>query len=140
MVACLVDRTFEDHFGMAICYHCRGGIRYNGTQCVVCLDRGEIPKCHNKEICPHAESGNLAVARLVESGMTIGKKRARLDIPDEPETVKLLAQRLEGFANDDSELKKIGAVSVFKKTAEMARKWANRSPLERLAEAGLELD
>ena len=49
----LVDRTFKDHFS----------------------------KCSLEERdCSHYRSGNMGVARLVEAGITVGKKRGFLDV------------------------------------------------------------
>jgi len=37
-------------------------------------------RCADDPDCCHIESGNLAVARIVEAGIKIGKKRATLDL------------------------------------------------------------
>ena len=118
MVDLLVDRTFKDHF----------------------LNR----RCSEWASCSHTDSRSIEVARLVESGMTIGAKRAHLDIPSEEldvkfPTAKVLAERLLAFAHH-KDVKKVGATTVFLQTAEIARNYAKRSPLERLAECGADLD
>lgn len=116
MVELLVDKTLQDHYKR-------------------CFSTTGAPFFDEEVGCHHMESGNLAVARLVESGIKISKKRAYLDIPDDPEVVKHLSDRLESFARRAKT-----AQSAFLRVAEVAHKWAHRSPLERLAEAGLELD
>jgi hypothetical protein len=118
MVELLVDRTLNDHYGQ----------REKGSE------RPGV-KCPDPDDCRHVESGSLAVARLIEANITIGKKRARLDIPDDPEVVKIMAERLRNFAG---RAKLAGA--AFCRVADVAVAWASRSPLHRLAEAGLELD
>jgi len=94
--------------------------------------------------CCHGNNGELAVARLVEAGMYIGKRRAHLDIPDEPENAKLLAENLDYWSQATTWPNGPPHVGrharVFQRVAEAARNWARRSPLERLAEAALELD
>ena len=111
VVELLVDRTLNDH----------------AEKCLKTSLSGQI--------CIHAESGTLAVARLVEANIVIGKRRARLDIPDDPALALRLSERLLGFCTMAS-----NAGIAFRRLGNDAHAWATRSPLERLAEAGLELD
>jgi hypothetical protein len=129
----LVDRTLNDHFGLVDCTCTINSVAR--PDCAFCNGTGELPKCQDKDACYHVESGSLAVARLVESGLRVSKKRAYLDIPDDPETVKILADRLKGFSERAGR-----SGTAFLRIAKQAASWAARGPLERLAEAGLELD
>lgn len=136
----LVDATLEDHYKIVECLYCKHrGRRFD---CEVCGGKGKHQACDKR--CWHEHS--LPVARLLASKLTVGVKRARLDIPDDPPLAKLLAKVIWDciVASDTNNLREGRLSGVqrreFKKTATVAEKWAARSPLERLAEAGLELD
>jgi len=91
--------------------------------------------CGGRGDCGHATSGTLPAARVIESGMHIGKRRAHLDIPDDPDLAEIISARLVGFSSVVGR-----AGPAFRRIAEEVLAWAHRSPLHRLAEAGLELD
>lgn len=115
MVELLADKTFTDHFSK-----CGDDVRRN------------IP-------CRHEESGSLGVARMLASNMTISEKKrckAHLDLPDDPDLVRHFVTRIYQFADHIDK----NTSRAFKRVAKVADRWANRGPLERLAEAGLELD
>lgn len=86
-------------------------------------------QCDSEADCIHILSGSLAVARMLESAIHIGKKRARVDLPDAPETIRLLVKRLRLFAPNVA-----WAGKAFERIADEAEAWAARGPLERLAE------
>jgi hypothetical protein len=83
----------------------------------------------DKPTCIHTESGSLDVARMLEPAIHIGKRRARLDLPDNPRLIKILVKRLRAFAKHIA-----WAGKAFNRIADEAEVWAARSPLERLAE------
>jgi len=119
LIEYLVDRPFKDHYAK--------------------LDTG----CSVRP-CVHEESGSLNVARVLESGFTLGKRRAHLDVPDDSEMVKVLVGRMVMFTDTFrwSQPTKYASRSVgaIRKMAKDLLKWSNRTPLERLAEAGIDLD
>ena len=88
-----------------------------------------------KDECRHVKSGNLAVARLIESRLQVSSHRAHIDIPDDPQLAQSLARRLRDFSASAA-----WARTALICIADTADAWARRSNLERLAEAGLELD
>lgn len=108
----LVDLTFTEHYQK-------------------CFDRGK-----ERAGCYHS----LDVARMVAPALKIGARRATLDLPDDPELVRKFVDRLRGFIQNatDTEVKKHRVALAI--LADEAFAWATRSPLHRLAEAGLELD
>jgi len=85
--------------------------------------------------CRHIDTGSLGVARLIESKLTISEHRAHLDIPDDPTLARVIAVFLRDFSQTAS-----WAKPALQRIADEADAWARRSPLEKLAEAGLELD
>lgn len=114
----LVDKTFNDH----------------------------LKKCWNSEDCCHIESGNLAVARLVEVGITVGKKRGYLDIQcpyslsDPKGHVKALAHmayRLSAFAKTE---KNPRTRTVMERVAEEIDNYAHRNAMEIIAEQVVDVD
>ncbi len=124
MVEQLVDKTFKDH----------------------------QLKCWDKEAqrfdpeCPHQVRGTLQVARLVESNMTIGVKRARLDIPcpyakgdadKQIDTLCLLAIRLRAFGERLSHKQ---CRNAWLLAAEDVEAYAMRNAMEVLAEAVVDRD
>jgi len=116
----LVDKTFNDHY----------------------------KKCVGKEFepdCSHLESGSLFVARLVEAGINIGKKRATLDLtcphstndPDgHTQTLLAFVWRLRQFS---LKMKKQTRTACFR-VAEIAEDYAKRNAMEVLAEAVVDVD
>ena len=116
---CLVDKTFNDHFG---------------------------GKCGDESPCKHERSGTLAVARLVESAIRIGEKRATLDIPDPYCTpdyevtirvLKQLAERVRQFAGS-SVVTKNQQKNALTRLAEEIQSYAERNPLMVLADIAAE--
>ena len=112
----LVDKTFEDHFTKK--------------------------KCAPDEVCGHVESGTLSVARTIEAGIKVGKKRATLDLacpyslPEPHKQVRLLkhiAQRLEDF----SKTEKRQLHTACARIVEEVRKYADRNAMQVIAEAAL---
>jgi len=116
----LVDKTFNDHF--------------TKNKCV--LDPGCLT------MCSHEESGTLLVARTVEAGIKVGKKRATLDLacpyslPEPHKQVWLLkhiAQRIEAFSKDEKRQLRSACVRIV----EEIRKYADRNAMQVIAEAAL---
>jgi len=85
--------------------------------------------------CRHMLTGSLEVARLVESKLTIASHRAHIDIPDDPVIARVTAAIFRDFSQTAS-----WAKPALQRIADEVDAWARRSPLEKLAEAGLELD
>lgn len=125
---------------------------YEMVDCIACMDsesgecelgcvNGRFQPC--AYFCPHALA--FPIARMVENGITIGKKRARLDLPDEPELVEHFADALEEIVSIELTMAPIVqeisdyTLKEFKRVVEVARSWARRGPLERLAEAGADI-
>jgi hypothetical protein len=108
--ALLVDRTFKDHYEK--------------------LDSG----CSVRP-CYHETSRSLDVARLVESGLVIGKRRAHLDVEDNPELVQALSNRIEQFVSAGFFARR--STGALRRVMYELSRWSERSPLERLAEAGI---
>jgi hypothetical protein len=118
----VVDKTLKDHY----------------KKCV--------PHLHFPEdiVCSHVGSGNLDVARAVESGIKVGKKRATLDLqcpyslPDPTRQIillKMIAMRISNFS-------KIGGLSMqVRKACERVVSeiydYAHRNAMEVLAESAL---
>jgi hypothetical protein len=111
----VVDSTFDDHYA----------------------------KCADDPDCHHIESGNLDVAREVEAGIKIGKKRATLDLAcpysqsDPPKQAKLLenvANRIFSFADGAKKRQLIAACTRVAREIEI---YAHRNAMEVLAEASL---
>ena len=95
--------------------------------------------------CTHVESGSLFVARLVEAGLKIGKKRATLDLTcpystNDPEghiqTLHVFCWRLREFAKP---MKAQTRTACFR-IAEIAENYAERNAMEVLAEAVVDVD
>jgi hypothetical protein len=113
---CLVDKTFKDHY-------------YPGNKCA------DDPNCRHV--------GTLPIARLIEAGLKIGKKRATLDIPDpyctgdSPGVIKLLkstAGRVRQFADAQKRQQK----NAFERLADEIEAFADRNPLMVLADIAAE--
>lgn len=117
----LVDRTFKDHF----------------------------EKCDpDNDECRHHESGTIHVARFVEPNLTVGKKRAYLDVPcpwltkKEPEEfIELLdhvAERLRSFTKQHG--KNSRTQGVLYGIAQEIEDYAHRNAMEILAEQAVDVD
>jgi len=120
----LVDKTFKDH--QAKCWSADAG----------CFDPA----------CGHAVRGTLQVARLIEAQITIGVKRARLDIPcphargdadEQIKTLNLLAIRLRDFG---ARLSHKQNRLAWLAAADQVEAYANRNAMEVLAEAVVDRD
>ena len=121
----LVDKTFADHFKK-------------------CMD---APNDGKMRYCSHEGSRSLFVARLIEAQITIGVKRARLDIPcpyasgdseDQIKTLNVLVTRLRDFARDmklSSQCRK-----AWEAAADQIEAYANRNAMEVLGEAVIDRD
>jgi hypothetical protein len=121
----LVDKTFDDHFVKKKCAIDPTGL----TQ------------------CSHQSSGTLDVARLVEAGIKIGKKRATLDLACPYSTnnatkhaylLKQLATRLRMFAS--AEKMKDQTRTAFNRAANEIQAYAERNAMEVLAEVMVDSD
>jgi hypothetical protein len=120
----LVDKTFNDH--------------YTKKRCVV--DPTGLT------LCPHEQSRSLHVARLVESQITVGKKRGRLDVPcpystnnpdDMIRLLETLVYRLRDFSKKLKVARTRGAVlDVCKQIDD----YAHRNAMEVLAETVIDVD
>lgn len=76
----------------------------------------------------------LWVPRWIESGMTIGKRRAHLKLPKgDDKKLYEFAERLEGWAGNTSAVGRSG--SVLKRAAAEIMRQVTNHPLETLAEA-----
>lgn len=116
----LVDKTFNDHY----------------------------KKCVNESFdpdCSHVESGSLFVARLVEAGIKIGKKRATLDLmcpysTNDPEghvqTLLCFSWRLREFSK---KMKQQTRAACFR-VAEVVENYAKRNAMQVLAETVVDVD
>jgi hypothetical protein len=114
----IVDRTFKDHY--------------------------ERRECQDNEDCHHIVHGTLDVARFLESNMTIGKKRARLDLPcpytSEDTTVvwsrrrvmRDVGYRLRQFGDDLANLRPT-IRRAMKKIADEVLAYEGRNEMEVLA-------
>lgn len=89
--------------------------------------------------CPH-DGGNLAVADLIRNSIKIGQKRATLDLPDPYasddfamgiKVLHLFAERVKIFARREKQQ----TTTALERIAEEAIHYANRNPLEVIAEA-----
>ena len=109
----IVDSTFKDHYD----------------------------KCEEGVLCYHLEFNTLGVARMLESGFKIGKRRATLDIhcpwsqSDPVAHKKLLLDTCERFA--DFSVKKLTSrkQKVIERLVEEIRTYANRNEMQVIAEA-----
>lgn len=119
IVECVVDKTFKDHYG----------------KCKPYLAEGIV--------CTHIGSGNLDVARAVEAGIKVGKKRATLDLacpystsdPQEQiHLLELIAVRLAGFSKAKASMQVDAACSRI--VGEILN-YAHRNAMEVIAEAAL---
>lgn len=97
-------------------------------------------RCENQGWCVHDQDpSSLDIARMIEPAITVGTRRAHIDLPDEPKLVKGFADRLRSFTRyQDKKMKNVKR--AFNRIADEAEAWATRGPLHKLAEAGLELD
>jgi hypothetical protein len=121
----LVDKTFNDHFEKKKCSPDPTGL----TQ------------------CGHESSGSLAVARLIEAKLSVGKKRGRLDIdcphltardPDERvATLKIMVLRVRGFAKTVKNPRTRDAMLLV---AQEIEDYAHRNAMEVLAEQVVDVD
>lgn len=101
-------------------------------------------KCWDDPDCRHHESGNLAVARLVESQITVGKKRGRLDIPcpwltqaNPEEFIELLdhvVARIKAFADNETPRTARAMVDAAEKISD----YAHRNAMEVIANAAVD--
>jgi hypothetical protein len=109
----VVDKTFNDHYDR-------------------CADD---PDCH------HHESGNLAVARTIEAGIKIGKKRATLDLacPFSQSVPLKHSLLLEDIASRIAEFavfaKKKQLRTACDRVVDEIRRYARRNAMEFIAEA-----
>jgi hypothetical protein len=119
--ACLADKTFNDHY----------------KKCS--LDPTGLT------LCSHQQNGNLAVARLVEAGIKIGKKRATLDVPcpystsDAEAHVQVLDRvvaRLHAFSKN----MKGQTRAAFLRAAAEIDAYAHRNAMQVLAEAVVDVE
>jgi hypothetical protein len=119
----LVDKTFKDHFVKKKC----------------ALDMAGMA------VCRHERSGSLMVARLVESGIHVGKKRGYLDIqcpyatndPDDYIAIlDVMVQRIRSFA----EVAKKQTRVAMERAANEIDHYAHRNAMEVLAEAVVDVD
>lgn len=114
----LVDKTLKDHYGRR--------------------------ECRDDEDCPHILYGTLDVARFLEAQITIGAKRARLDLPcpytSEDSTVvaarrhvmRNVGTRIHQFGNELPKLR----TSIREAMAKIAREvhvYEGRNEMEVLA-------
>jgi len=92
--------------------------------------------------CRHRTSGTLAVADLLRTKLKIGQKRGYLDLPDPYNTndheaaravLRHLASRILAFTNGE----KGQTTKALLRVVEEVRNYADRSPLEVIAEAAL---
>jgi len=120
----LVDKTLEDHY----------------SKCVPVKDEGY--KDYESD-CPHQFPGrSLDVARLVESGIEVGKKRGKLDVPcpyttsdpkDHIAVLVKLADRLRSFGMTEPR----NMAKAFSRAADEVDAYAHRTEMEVLAEQAL---
>jgi len=112
----LVDKTFNDHFTKK--------------------------QCDPNVPCVHVETGTLAVARTVESGIKVGTKRATLDLRcpysmknplKQVLLLKNLASRIEAFSADQKNQLQTACARIV----EEIRKYADRNAMQVIAEAAL---
>ncbi len=116
----LVDRTFNDH----------------------------AKKCWDSTDCHHVTEGNMDVARLVESGISVGKKRGYLDVPcpymaspnPKPEksiqVLDCLVTRLRAFAGAE---KNPRTKEAMLRCAQEVEDYAHRNIMEIMAEQVVDL-
>jgi hypothetical protein len=124
IVECVVDKTFNDHYSK-----CNPTLTVGGR---------------NDYVCTHVTSGNLDVARAVESGMKIGKKRATLDLacPFSTNESHKQIKLLKNTAWRVSEFAKMGGVSdqvrnACERIVSEITDYAHRNAMEVIAEAAL---
>jgi hypothetical protein len=119
----LVDKTFNDHFKK-------------------CMD---APKDGKMRDCSHEGSRSLFVARLIEAQITIGVKRARLDIPcpyasgdaeAQIKTLNVMVTRLRDFSKKQT----TQCRKAWEAAADQIEAYANRNAMEVLAEAVIDRD
>ena len=135
----LVDKTFQDHYAM-VCARCNTVFSGKRATC-------RHPECESEErlwkrpecgegTCHHIKGGSLDVARMVEAGMKIGKRRATLDLPFEKGHLLKFVDRLLAFADTWPGRVKEAAERI----ATEVERYANRTPLEVLAECAIDMD
>lgn len=130
IIKTLVDPVLEEHVRMVPCTICN----YFGPQTDCGCEEGRVRVCDT--FCAHQKS--LPVARMLESNTTIGKKRAHLDLPDEPDICRWLSEELNisaSIAHTVTGTLTSKEIEEFNRVSRIARAWAQRGPLERLAEA-----
>ena len=118
----LMDRVFKDHERK-------------------CVNHGYQPG----DVCEHYERGTLQMAKLIEAGLTVGKKRAHLDLPcpyltGHPNPVnfnmilRVMATRVNGLCNLVNTQRSRHALGEI---AKEIREFSERNAMEVLAEASL---
>ncbi len=122
-----------------ICNKCTRPAATDTNYCSKCEEttpkRRKTYQCE-RGTCPHIESGNLAVARFIESGTHISKTKGYIDLPGEdPKLLRLTAERLRSFAPTAGK-----AASAFLRVADVAENHARRGWLHQLAECALDVD
>jgi len=118
----LVDKTLKDHFS----------------------------KCWNHGVedieCYHSIEGNLGVARLVEAGITVGKKRGYLDVRC-PYSLSKPWRQVFLLENTVGRLRRVAEASTTKRkkdcllaVAQEIDDYAHRNAMEVLAEQVVDVD
>lgn len=138
----IVDVTFDDHY-RRVCILCDISFTPKKGYCHKCGgagDRTRHPECEQGTSCIHVKSGSLQVARLIEAGIKVGKKRATLDIPcpyssgDPNEAIITLLNasgRIILFAASEKKQLRLACERV----AGEIKVYANRNAMEVLADA-----
>jgi len=115
--------------------------------CPRCGETDSQPKhldCADPTImCRHEESGRLAVARTVESGLKINKRRATLDLvcpysTDDPERQKILLKEIANCLSQFSVGMKKQITDAWQRMAKEIETYAERTEMEVIAEFALD--
>jgi len=138
LVKAVVDKTMKAHHEM-VCQKCGHEASPVSDWCKKCerttLRKRKSYGC-SQNTCTHVESGNLAVARFIESGTHISKTKGYVDLPGEdPKLLRLTAERIRSFAATAGK-----AASAFHRVADTAEIHARRGWLHQLAECALDVD
>ena len=138
LVKAIVDKTMKDHHRM-VCQKCGDDASPDTDYCKKCerstLRKRKAYPC-SQNTCSHVLSGNLAVARLIETGTHISKTKGYVDLPGEdPDLLRLVATRIRSFAANAGK-----AASAFHRVADTAEQHARRGWLHQLAECALDVD
>lgn len=138
LVKAVVDKTMKAHHEM-VCQSCSHEASPDTDYCKNCerttLRKRKSFAC-SQNTCNHVESGNLAVARFIESGTHISKTKGYVDLPGkDPDLLRLTAVRVRSFAAAAGK-----AASAFHRVADTAEKHARRGWLHQLAECALDVD